>query len=102
MTRPSRKERRARRRAKKLAAMLAARPVELIDRGPVTHITVGPLNKFKVDDLIDHEQYAGSFFIVVFSGDGYRDVDRCGPKFCADACVRHFKVAYPKVKVTWL
>jgi len=100
----SRKERRARRRAKKLAAKIAARPIELLDRGPTTRLVVGPINKFSADDiegLIDREQYASSFFIVVFSGDGYRDVDRCGPKFCADACVRHFKVAYPKVQITW-
>lgn len=79
----------------------------LPDRKDPTEMLVGPLRAFKPRDLRGLESYKidtlpEDTWLAVFEGPGYRDVDRCVIKSAAQAVVRMFQTAYPRMDVIWL
>jgi hypothetical protein len=76
------------------------------DRLPVEQLWAGPKRAFtpkqlsKLENLLEkvHENY----WIIVFSGPEYTDVDRAITKSAAEASIRLFRNAYPTIEVTYL
>ena len=90
-----------RRQLKKPARKRLRQPVP--DRADPTKLIVGPMKAFSGEQLsgLRVASYDNDW-LVLFSGPGYEDFDKCCLKTTAEACVKVFVNAYPDVEVSWL
>ena len=76
------------------------------DRPPVKEMLVGPKRAFKPSLLAQFqrllEKTPGNYWIIVYSGKGYTDLDLNTTKESTVSTIRHFKHCYPDAKVIYL
>jgi hypothetical protein len=68
------------------------------DRGPVTRLTIGPVEEFQ--HTLDYITYP--CWLIQFEGDGYVDWWPCFSRQAIDQGIGLMKSAYPNATVTWL